>query len=89
MKYTITYTIEADEYNDMAELLNEANHVANDIESSTDSEVCNIEVAESKEKPSAEALFHASQRSSTSYHEAQGLDFSGHEGRYDPEWDCE
>ena len=82
MKYTITYTIEADEYN-RGRLL----RAANDIENSTDSEVCDIEVAEVQ--PSSVELFHAAQRSSTTYHEAQGLDFSGHEGRYDPEFDCE
>ena len=87
MKYTITYTIEADKYSDMAGLLDGANHVADDIENSTDSKVCNIEVTEVQ--PSSAELFHAAQRSSTTYHEAQGLDFSGHEGRYDPEFDCE
>lgn len=86
MKYTITYTIEADEYN-RGRLLRAANRVANDIENSTDSEVCDIEVTSGL--PSSVKLFHAAQRSSTTYHEAQGLDFSGDCGRYDPEFDCE
>lgn len=86
--YTITYTIETDQPDDLASLLNGAYHVADDVEQSTDSTVINAVVAEAPVFD-GEALFHAAQRSSTSYHEAQGLDFSGHEGRYDPEFDCE